>query len=635
MRGKGNKEKAKTFTRRSLMVAGGQAALMSLLAGRLYYLQVIQSDEYSMMADENRMNIRLLAPLRGRIMDRFGEEIASNRQNYQVVLIREQTDSVEKTLEHLSELVPVPESDWARVLKETKRKRGFVPIPVMENLTWEEFARINVHSPELPGIQLEVGQTRYYPYGPLFAHTVGYVGAVSERDLQNLEPDPLLELPGFRIGKNGIEKYYDLSLRGAAGTSRVEANAYGRIIRELDRQEGRPGDDLVLTIDAELQKYAAERMGQESAAAVVMDIHTGDILSLVSVPSFNPNSFTTGISHKEWRGLQNNPKRPLGNKAVAGQYPPGSTFKMIVALAALEHGAISMDHEVYCSGSTKLGKHKFHCWKRGGHGKLNLRESIEQSCDVFFYDIARKVGIDKIAEMANRFGLGETLGLDLRGEKVGLIPTKDWKQAVKGERWQVGDTFNAGIGQGYVLSTPLQLAVMTSRLANGGKAVTPRLVKQKHQPLKEGEEAPEIPDLGLNKTYLRYVLDGMYDVMNGKKGTGRASKIKVKGWEVAGKSGTAQVRRISKKERLTGVLKAEERPWEERDHALFVAYAPFDEPRYAVAVIVEHGGSGSKAAAPIASDLLKEALRLDPVRNKTRSKFVVNPPVAEEDDDAS
>jgi len=635
MRGKGNKEKAKTFTRRSLMIAGGQAALMSLLAGRLYYLQVIQSDEYSMMADENRMNIRLLAPLRGRIMDRFGEEIASNRQNYQVVLIREQTDSVEKTLEHLSELVPVPESDWARVLKETKRKRGFVPIPVMENLTWEEFARINVHSPELPGIQLEVGQTRYYPYGPLFAHTVGYVGAVSERDLQNLEPDPLLELPGFRIGKNGIEKYYDLSLRGAAGTSRVEANAYGRVIRELDRQEGRPGDDLVLTIDAELQKYAAQRMGQESAAAVVMDIHTGDILSLVSVPSFNPNSFTTGISHKEWRGLQNNPKRPLGNKAVAGQYPPGSTFKMIVALAALEHGAISMDHEVYCSGSTKLGKHKFHCWKRGGHGKLNLRESIEQSCDVFFYDIARKVGIDKIAEMANRFGLGETLGLDLRGEKVGLIPTKDWKQAVKGERWQVGDTFNAGIGQGYVLSTPLQLAVMTSRLANGGKAVTPRLVKQKQQPLKEGEEAPEIPDLGLNKTYLRYVLDGMYDVMNGKKGTGRASKIKVKGWEVAGKSGTAQVRRISKKERLTGVLKAEERPWEERDHALFVAYAPFDEPRYAVAVIVEHGGSGSKAAAPIASDLLKEALRLDPVRNKTRSKFVVNPPVTEEDDDAS
>ncbi|WP_169544696.1 penicillin-binding protein 2 [Sneathiella aquimaris] len=625
MRGKSSKEKAKLFTRRSLMMAGGQAALMSVLAGRLYYLQVIQSNEYTMMADENRMNIRLLAPLRGRILDRFGDEIASNRQNYQVVLIREQTDSVEQTLDRLSELVPVPEQDRVRVLKETKRKRGFVPITVMDNLSWEEFARINVHSPELPGIQLDVGQTRYYPYGPLFAHTVGYVGAVSERDLKNLEPDPLLELPGFRIGKNGIEKFYDLPLRGTAGTSRVEANAYGRVIRELDRQEGRPGNDLVLTIDAELQKYTVERMGEESAAAVVIDIHTGDVLSMVSVPSFDPNSFTTGISTKDWKALQGNPKRPLGNKAVAGQYPPGSTFKMIVALAALENGAITMDHEVYCNGSTKLGNHKFHCWKRGGHGKLNLRESIEQSCDVFFYDIARKVGIDKIAEMSNRFGLGEKLGLDLRGEKSGLIPTTDWKRAVRGERWQVGDTFNAGIGQGYVLSTPLQLAVMTARLANGGKAVTPRLVKNSMEQADNPIQTEEPADMGLNKTFLRYVQAGMFDVVNGKRGTGRGSKIKVEGWEMAGKSGTAQVRRISKKERLTGVLKSSERAWKERDHALFVAYAPYDEPRYAVSVIVEHGGSGSKAAAPIARDLLKAALRLDPVRNKDRSKFVNKP----------
>ncbi len=625
MRGFSNREKSKLFTRRSLFMAGGQAALMSILAGRLYYLQVIQSNEYTMMADENRMNIRLLAPLRGRILDRFGEEIASNRQNYQVVLIREQTKSVEETLDHLSELVPVPAADRARVLKETKRKRGFVPIPVMENLTWEEFAKINVHSPELPGIQLAVGETRYYPYGELFAHSVGYVGAVSERDLKNLEPDPLLELPGFRIGKNGIEKFYDLSLRGTAGTSRVEANAYGRVIRELDRQEGRAGNDLVMTIDAELQRYASSRMAGESAAAAVIDIHTGDVLSLVSVPSFDPNSFTTGISTKDWQALQTNPKRPLGNKAIAGQYPPGSTFKMVVAMAALEAGVISADYKVFCGGSTKLGKHKFHCWKRGGHGKLNMRQSIEQSCDVYFYDIARKVGVDKIAEMANRLGLGEKLGLDLRGEKSGLIPTTDWKRAVRGERWQVGDTFNVGIGQGYVLTTPLQLAVMTARLANGGKAVTPRLVKQDPATLKQGDGLDAIPDLGLDKTALQHVLNGMFDVMNGKRGTGRASKIKVEGWEMAGKSGTAQVRRISKKERLTGVLKSEERRWEERDHALFVAYAPFDEPRYAVSVIVEHGGSGSKVAAPIARDLLKEALRLDPVRSKNRSKFVKTP----------
>lgn len=632
-----DKDKARLFTRRSLIMAGGQAALMSVLAGRLYYLQVLQSDEYATMANENRMNIRLLAPLRGQILDRFGEEIASNRQNYRVVIIREQTNSIEKTLDRLSKLVPVSPSDRARVLKEASRKRGFVPIPVMENLSWEEFSRINVHSPELPGIQLDVGETRHYPYGPLFAHTVGYVGSVSERDLQNLQPDPLLELPGFRIGKNGIEKFYDLPLRGTAGTSRVEANAYGRVIRELSRQEGSAGNDLELTIDVELQQYAAKRMGEESAAAVVVDIHTGDILSMVSVPSFNPNSFNTGISVKEWRGLQANPKHPLSNKAIAGQYPPGSTFKMIVALAALEAGVITPEYSTFCAGHTTLGKHRFHCWKRGGHGKVNLQQSIEQSCDVYFYDIARKVGIDKIAEMANRFGLGVPLGLDLYGERKGLIPSTSWKQAVRGERWQVGDTFNAGIGQGYVLTTPLQLAIMTARLANGGKAVIPRLVKARFhkgpdgQPLTEEELAPK--DMGISQNALRTVLGGMYDVMNGRRGTGRGARIDVKGWEMAGKSGTAQVRRISKKERLSGVLKSAERPWEYRDHALFVAYAPFDKPRYAVAVIVEHGGGGSSVAGPIARDLLKEALRLDPVRHTDRKEKISEsvPPEGEKD----
>ncbi|GLQ06432.1 penicillin-binding protein 2 [Sneathiella chinensis] len=616
-----DKEKSKVFTRRALLLAGGQAGLMSVLAGRLYYLQVIQSDEYTMMANENRMNIRLLAPLRGRILDRFGVEVASNRQNYQVVLIPEQTKSVEETLDRLSGLVPVPEMDRERVLNEVKRKRGFVPIPVMENLTWNEFARINVHSPELPGVQMEVGETRDYPFGEVFAHVVGYVGAVSEKDLQKLEPDPLLELPGFRIGKNGIEKYYDLALRGTAGTSRVEANAYGRVIRELSRQEGTAGDDLVLTIDAELQKFATRRLNNESAAAVVMDIHSGDILSLVSVPGFDPNSFTTGISSREWKTLVSNPKRPLGNKAVAGQYPPGSTFKMVVALAALEAGVISPENTVFCGGYTDLGKHRFHCWKRGGHGKVNLRESIEQSCDIYFYEIAAKVGVDRIAEMAHRFGLGDKLGIDLLGERKGLMPTRDWKLAVHGVPWQKGETYNVGIGQGFVLSTPLQLAVMTARLANGGKAVTPRLVRRDGGVDHGVSDAEQAPDMGISKSSLQAVLHGMYDVMHGRLGTGRGAKPKDVDWEMAGKSGTAQVRRISKKERQTGVLKSHEKPWEERDHALFVAYAPYDEPRYAVSVIVEHGGSGSKVAAPLATALLEETMRLDPVRRPGRGQF--------------
>lgn len=620
MAGDQHKEKSRVFTRRSLLMAGGQAALMSALAGRLYYLQVIHSDEYSVMADENRMNLQLLPPLRGRIVDRFGVEIASNRHNYRVVLIPEQTKSVTATLDALEQYVPAEAIDRERILKDVKRKRSFVPIPVVDNLSWEQFARINVNAPDLPGIQVDVGSTRDYPYGNLFAHIVGYVGAVSERDLQNQEYDPLLELPEFRIGKSGIEKYYDRTLRGKAGLSRVEANAYGRIIRELNRQEGIPGNDAVLTIDKQLQEFAVRRMGEESAAAVVIDIHTGDVLSMVSVPSFDPNAFASGISSADWKQLVEDPKRPLGNKAIGGQYPPGSTFKMIVALAALESGVINAGHKVFCAGHTQLGSHRFHCWKRGGHGKLDLENAISQSCDIYFYDIARKVGVDKIAEMAHRFGLGEELNIDMLGERDGLIPTKAWKQAVQGVAWQLGETYNTGIGQGYVLATPLQLAVMTARLANGGKKVSPRLVRSITGETLEGavlpRPEPELDnlDLGISQKSLQHVLNGMYKVVNGPRGSARAAKIRVEGWEMAGKTGTAQVRRITRKERIEGVRKSDEKPWEERDHALFVGYAPFDDPRYAVSVIVEHGGSGSGAAAPIARDLLQETLRLDPLR---------------------
>ncbi|MAL78156.1 MAG: penicillin-binding protein 2 [Sneathiella sp.] len=620
MAGDQHKEKGRTFSRRALMLAGGQAALMSALAGRLYYLQVLHADQYAMMADENRINMRLLPPLRGRIVDRFGLEVAGNRHNYRVVLIPEQTKSIEATLDALEEFIPAEMIDREQVLTDVKRKRSFVPIPVVDNLSWEQFARINVNSPSLPGIQMDVGSTRDYPYGNLFAHIVGYVGAVSERDLQNQEYDPLLELPEFRIGKSGIEKYYDRTLRGKAGLSRVEVNAYGRVIRELTRQEGIPGNDTVLTIDRQLQDFAVRRMGKESAAAVVMDIHTGDILTMVSVPSFDPNTFARGISSTEWKTLIEDPKRPLGNKAIGGQYPPGSTFKMIVALAALEAGVISEEHRVFCGGHTELGSHRFHCWKRGGHGWMDMEEAIAQSCDIYFYEIARKVGVDKIAEMAHRFGLGETLEIDILGERKGLIPTRAWKEAVQGVSWQLGETYNTGIGQGYVLTTPLQLAVMTARLANGGKKVVPRLVRSVTGAAQEGAVLPrenpggEAFDLGISRKSLQLVLSGMNKVMNGARGTARAARIEVEGWEMAGKTGTAQVRRISRKERLEGVRKTDEKPWEERDHALFVGYAPYTDPRYAVSVIVEHGGSGSSVAAPIARDLLQETLRLDPLR---------------------
>ena len=628
MREREDAARYKAFTRRALLLGGGQLALVGALAARMYYLQVTEADQYRVLADENRINMRLLAPPRGRVLDRFGVEVATNRQNFRVVLIPEQTNGVGQTLDRLAEVIPIGEHERKRVLREARRTRGFVPIPVVDNLTWEEFARVNVYSPELPGIQMDVGETRDYPYGDILAHVVGYVGAVSESDLRGDDPDPLLELPGFRIGKSGVERSYDLALRGKAGSSRVEVNAFGRVIRELTRNDGQPGADLVLTLDGSLQSFALERFGQESGAAVVIGVHSGDVLAMVSAPSFDPNAFTVGLSSAEWHRLIRNPRKPLDNKAVMGQYPPGSTFKMIVALAALEHGLVGPGHEVTCRGWVQLGTSRFHCWKRYGHGRLNMIQAITQSCDVYFYDLARRLGVDRIAAMAQRFGLGQNLLRDLPGVRSGLIPTSDWKLAVKGVPWQKGEDLITGIGQGYVLATPLQLALMTARIANGGKAVVPRLVRQTGE-VDDGDQAAdaatEVALLGINPASLAVVRKGMNLVVNGRHGTARGARIEREDWRLAGKTGTSQVRRISRAERASRVLKNKERPWEERDHALFVAFAPVDAPRYAVAVVVEHGGSGSRAAAPVARDIMAETLRLDPVRRPGRGRFAAWP----------
>ena len=606
-------ERHKLFSRRALMLGGGQAALLSLLAGRMYYLQVIESQRYVTLADENRINFRLLPPPRGRIVDRLGEPMADNQQNYRVVIIPEQAGNVEGTLDLLSLIVPLSGGERRRIRREVKRKRAFVPITVRENLDWSEVARIEVNTPDLPGILIDVGQSRNYAKGAETAHVLGYVASVSEKDLTG---DPLLELPGFRIGKAGIEKIYDLSLRGSGGSSQVEVNALGRVIRELNRQEGQPGNEVRLTIDSQLQHFITQRLGNESATVVVIDVHTGEVLSLVSSPSFDPNSFNTGLSQAEWESLISNPKAPLTNKAIVGQYAPGSTFKPVVALAALEKGVITADTKIHCSGSTKLGTSEFHCWKKGGHGTLDLQGAIEHSCDVYFYDVARRTGIDRIGAMARRFGLGTRLGLDLPGEKTGLVPSNKWKLGAIGTPWQLGETLIAGIGQGYILTTPLQLAVMTARLANGGHAVTPRLTMEKvtetgNEPYPDEEGMP----LGITPEHLALVMQGMDDVVNSPTGTARRSRIKEPEWRMAGKTGTVQVRRITKAERETGVLKNKDLPWKERDHALFVGYAPVESPRFAVSVVVEHGGGGSSTAAPIARDVLHETQRLAALRS--------------------
>ena len=603
-----DQDRQKVFNRRMAMLAGGKALLLSALVGRMYFLQVIEADKYSTLADENRINLKLLPPPRGYIVDRRGVPIAINRQNYRALVVREEAGDVEATLDRLGRVVHVADNEKKRVLREVRRKRGFVPVTVRENLNWEEVARIEVNSPSLPGISIDEGQSRYYPFPQSTAHILGYVAAVSEDDLTG---DPLLELPGFRIGKAGIERVYDLALRGTGGNSQVEVNAFGRVIRELSRTEGQPGLEVALTIDLELQEMITRRLGDESASVVVIDVRTGDVLAMVSTPSFDPNAFTEGLSVDQWRTLSSNPKAPLGNKALAGQYAPGSTFKMVVALAALEKGVISPSSKVFCPGSVRLGDATFHCWKKHGHGSMDLQNAIAQSCDVYFYEIAKRTGIDSIAAMARRLGLGQRLGIDLPGEKPGLAPTRDWKLATLGKPWQVGETLIAGIGQGYVLTTPLQLAVMTARLVNGGVAVVPHLTRDDVTP--EGIAARDpasFPKIEISETHLDIVRRAMSGVVNSQVGTARRSAIDEEGMAMGGKTGTAQVRRITKAERETGVRKNDELPWEERDHALFVGYAPVDDPRYAVSVVVEHGGGGSSVAAPIAHDVLLEVQRL-------------------------
>ncbi|GAB5467116.1 MAG: penicillin-binding protein 2 [Rhodospirillales bacterium] len=602
--------RSRGLTRRALVIGGVQVSLLGLLAGRLYQLQVVESDRFSLLAEENRINMRLLAPPRGRIVDRFGEDLAVNQRNYKITLVREQSQDLEATLAFLESIVPLEEAERTRLARDLKRTRAFIPVMVAENLTWDQVSQIEVNAPDLPGVSIEVGQTRIYPLRESMAHIVGYVGPVSERELRG-SSDPLLQLPDLRIGKSGVEKEYDKRLRGRAGTLRYEVNAYGRTIRELARAEGQSGRDLVLSIDTRLQRFAHERLAAETAAsAVVMDIHNGDLLALASVPTYDPMGFVMGLSNSEWSSLINDPLKPLSNRSVYGLYAPGSTFKMLVALAVLEAG-IGPGQTAYCPGHYKLGKSRFHCWRRWGHGHMDMVESLKQSCDVYFYEMARKVGIARIAAMARKLGLGAPTGLDLPGERGGVIPTKDWKLKNVGKPWQIGETLVAAIGQGFVLSTPVQLAVMTARLVNGGKAVVPRLMRGDRDDSVMVQ--PVFEDLGIPKAHLDLIMESMDRVVNHRRGTAYKARIEEPGWAMGGKTGTSQVRRITMAERARGVSRNEDLPWHRRDHALFVGYAPVDQPRYACAVVVDHGGGGSKAAAPIARDLLLETQRLAPL----------------------
>jgi penicillin-binding protein 2 len=598
-----DKNKLKMYTRRASLISGGMMLLSSALVGRMYYLQVTSRDKYELLAEQNRISMRLLAPTRGDIIDRYGRPIATSTTDYRVNVIPEETEELQETLNALEAYIPISKRDNERIHKAAKRQRSFVPISVANNLDWKTFSNLNVNMPDLPGIQPDAGKTRFYPERELAAHIIGYVGSVSEEELTG---DPLLEMPDFKIGKNGIERILDEKLRGSAGSSQVEVNVLGRMIRELSRQDSTPGDAARLTIDIEMQKFVSNRVRDESAGVVVMDIHSGEILAIASTPSFDPNDFNNGISQVKWDALRNDIRKPLINKPVSGQYSPGSTFKMIVALAALEDGLVTPEETKACYYRYPFGDRVFHCWNRNGHGKINIVQALAQSCDVYFYRLARELGIDKIHDMAARFGIGERFNIGIMSEAKGINPNGDWKYGAVGERWQGGDTINVGIGQGYISTTALQLAVMTSRMANGGKMVTPKIYFDE-----ENNNLPQ--DMGISSENLNIVLKGMEDAYNHRRGTGFAHRLRNKDYKLGGKSGTTQVRGISAAERQSGVIDNKDKEWIARDHGLFVAYGPVENPKYAVSVLIEHGGGGS-AAAPVARDILEFAIDQDTER---------------------
>jgi len=591
------------------------AALYGGLMTRLGWLQIVEGRQFQTLSDQNRIHVNLMTPVRGYVIDRSGHMLAYNEQNFRVQIVPEQTNDMDQSLDNLSRIIDLRPSEKQAVKDRASRQARFIPIKIKDNLTWEDVSAIEISLPDLPGISIDVGQKRLYPYEDNFAHIVGYVGAVSEKDMTD---EPILRLPDFQIGKTGIERIFEQSLRGKAGTKSIEVNSAGRMVRELDTQKGHIGYSVGLTIDRDLQKQVMQILSREkSASAVVMDVHSGEVYACASYPSFDPNLFATRLPADVWRDLNSNPGKPLNNKAISGQYPPGSTFKMITVLAALEARVIDETTTYFCNGHFDVNKERFHCWKRAGHGSMDLYSALEESCDVFFYNIAEKLGIEQIADMARRFGLGQDYGLFLPLESRGLVPDKHWKRGRFGTEWHLGETINATIGQGYLLTTPMQLAVMTARLVNGGYAVEPWIVA--HDGIYHSRKRQtRWPKMRVGDRHLRMIAKGMEKVVTGEDGTAKNAAIGIEGKEMGGKTGTAQVRRITMEERREGLLSQEDIIWKHRHHALFVGYAPYDNPRYVVSVVVEHGGSGSAAAAPIARDILKASQDINPSQKRIR-----------------
>jgi len=600
-------ERHKEFSRRAFLLGAGQFALFLTLTSRLAYLQIVEQSKFKTLSDKNRISIRMLSPQRGEIMDRFQVPLATNRPDFRAFVIAEQVGNIDDVLYKLGNIIPISDDEKEYILKEIKNNKRFSSVLVKEDLSWEDMANIESRLPDLPGVKVEEGVMRSYPLGSATAHLIGYMGLVSKSEMTD---DPITKIPGFRIGKIGVEKKYEQYLRGKEGRVHTEVNAAGREIRELERDEGVKGERIILTLDSDLQMQCQEYLSKEkSASAVVMDAHNGEVYAMCSHPSFDPNILSAGVSPNIWEELLSDPQAPLTNKVIAGQYPPGSTFKMVTALAALEEGVITESTIINCNGSYSLGNGKFHCWREEGHGPMNLVGALRESCDVYFYEVGRRVGIDKIAEVARRLGFGSPLGFEIPLEAAGFVPDRDWKLKKFKEAWQKGETLITAIGQGYMLATPLQLATMVARLVNGGFDVTPSVVKSIGTKVRK---LPEWESLGFDPKHLELISRGMNEVVNSPRGTAYwSARINNKNMLIGGKTGTSQVKRITKQERAAKV-KNSELPWQFRHHGLFVAYGPVNNPQYVTAVVVEHGVGGSVSAAPIAKKIMEATMKRDP-----------------------
>lgn len=572
------------FERRTFVLGALQTGVGVLLATRLGYLAVAQNEKYRADSESNRVNLTLIPPRRGWVLDRFGNALAANRADFRVDLIPDRVDDPDRTMATLAGLLDLQPDRVRDIRDKLDKARGFQPVEVASSLDWDKFAAVSVRLPELPGVIPQRGYSRFYPAGAAVGHLVGYVGAASAEDYEK-ERNPLLITPGFKIGKDGLEKNFETRLRGVPGARRVEATASGRIVRDLGTREDVPGKPIQLTINAGLQDYAARRIGLESGSVVVMDCETGDVLAMASMPSFDPNSFSDGIGRIEWKMLSEDDHVPLRNKVLRGLYPPGSTVKPMVAMAFLEAG-LDPSASVGCGGGLRVGNRVFHCWNRRGHGTVDMAKAIYQSCDVYFYHFAQKLGMDVIATMAKRLGLGQEFPMPYAGQSYGTVPDPAWKLRKYQKEWALYDTVNATIGQGYMLVNPLQQAVMASRIASG-REVMPRLVLDR--------KAPPVKSMGFRQDHLDFIHSAMSEVVNGRGTAGRA-KLPIDDVLMAGKTGTAQVVGLN-------VANGKSGAWKYRDHGHFIAFAPYDKPKYACAVVVEHGG-GSGAAYPIARDVM-------------------------------